>query len=156
MELYVRPSVRPSTFFLSDFHKLGTYVVLDKWFTTVWPWPRSKVKVKVTGVLKLRKVPFSKSISSINELWIQILSMDYDTREQYLKSIGPDFRISIPVSCHVTLNFGMREHWSIFKVRYLPHGWPNRWGVSTFWIYPWVSMILCSEIYTFLITVTAT
>jgi len=74
----VRPSVRPSVRTsvhksLSDFNEIwcvhrgfGMYIQVDEWCTMVCRMTRFKVKVKVkvTGPLKFRKLHFSKSISS--------------------------------------------------------------------------------------------
>jgi len=85
--------------------KFGMWVpvVLDEWSTTIWPSPCSKVKVKWPS--KLRKVPFSDSISSAFSQPISSLITDSDTRGKYLNLITPHFWISSPVTGHVTLNF---------------------------------------------------
>ena len=56
--LYVRPStVCPISM------KFGVYIEVDEWCTRVCHMTRSKVKVKVKGLLKFWKLHFSKSIS---------------------------------------------------------------------------------------------
>ena len=44
--------------------KFGVYIEIDEWCMMVCRMTRLKVKVKVTGPLNLRKLHFSKSISS--------------------------------------------------------------------------------------------
>ena len=65
----------------------------------------SEVKVKVTAGSKLRKRPFSKSISSAIYGPRSGLIMDYESMGQYLKSVGPDFGISVSFSKYWTSKF---------------------------------------------------
>jgi len=67
------------------FVKLGLQVVLDERCTEVWPWPGSKVKVKVTGTRKLQNHLNTKSISFAKIPSIQTLMVDFYTTGQYLK-----------------------------------------------------------------------
>jgi len=65
---------------------------------------RSKVKVKVTGLLKFRKLHFSKSISSAIYNWCWQMSTNSWTTAQCLNLIMPDFCYLSYFLCHVTLN----------------------------------------------------
>jgi len=59
------PAVSPSKKKLFPISmKFGMYIEVDDWCTTVCHMTRFKVKVKVTGLLKFRKLHFSNSISS--------------------------------------------------------------------------------------------
>jgi len=60
---YVRTSVRPQNVFPISM-KFGTKIEVRERCTTVCRMTRSKVKVKVTGLLKFQKLQFSRSISS--------------------------------------------------------------------------------------------
>ena len=82
----VRPSVRPyvrmSTKSYSDFHLIWCVGRPRPLMRTSVTSTRSKVKVKVTELPKLRKVHFSRSISSAILAWSSKLTVDVD-------SIGP-------------------------------------------------------------------
>ena len=58
------------------------------WFFKFWS---SEVKVKVTERSKLRKYPFSTSISSVIYCCRLGLIMDYESMGKYLKPLGPDY-----------------------------------------------------------------
>jgi len=92
----VRPSVRTSTKSFSDFH-------------VIWcvgrPWPhmhtsvtstRSKVKVRVTELPKLRKVHFSTSISSAVFAWSSKVMVGGDSTGPGLQLIGARFLNFLP------------------------------------------------------------
>ena len=91
----VRPSVHKSCFDLDEIW----YVGRGRWDIYVGKKNLgSKVKVKVTWPLKLRKWRFSKSISSaiFDPIWKVITVLE--TRGQYLNSLRPDFWISLSFS----------------------------------------------------------
>ena len=52
---------------------------------------RSKVKVKVTELLKLQKLHFSRSISSAVLAWSSKLMVGSDSMGPGLQLVGPDF-----------------------------------------------------------------
>jgi len=52
---------------------------------------RSKVKVKVTGLLKFRKLHFSTSMSSAISAWSSKLMIDYDSMGPSLQLVGARF-----------------------------------------------------------------
>ena len=64
-------SVRPQKVFFAISMKFGVYIEVDECRMMVCRVIRSKVKVKVTGLVKFRQLQFSKSISSTiyNESW---------------------------------------------------------------------------------------
>ena len=65
----------------------------------------SKVKVKVTDLLKFRKLQFSTSTSSAILAWHSQLMGDYDSMGPSLQLFGARFLNFPPVSGHVTSNF---------------------------------------------------
>jgi len=70
----VRPSVRPQSF--SDFHLIWCVGRPRPHMRTSVTSTRSKVKVKVTKLPNLRKVHFSRSISSAISAWSSKLMVD--------------------------------------------------------------------------------
>ena len=93
---YVRPSVRTSTKSFSDFHLISC---------VGRPWPhmhtsmtstRSKVKVKVTELPKLRKVHFSRSISSAVFAWSSKVMIGDDSTGPGLQLVGARFLNFLP------------------------------------------------------------
>jgi len=125
------------------------WVVLDEWFTTIWPWPCSEVKVKVKWPSKLPKCHFLSPSSRAVFQPISSLMMDSDTRGQYLNLAGTDFWISSPVTYHVTLNFSTMDNWSIFRVRNFGYEWTDQMAVLIFWIYSLISTIICKKLLNF-------
>jgi len=119
----VRPYVHTATKSFSDFH-------------VIWcvgrPWPhmhisvtstQSKVKVKVTELPKLRKVHFSRSISSAvlcgaQKWWLAVIvrDLDYSLSES-------DFWISFRESYHESSNFALCPYFTIFQWPYFGSVW---------------------------------
>ena len=62
---------------------------------------RCKVKVKVTGLLKFRKLHFSRSISAISA-WSTKVMVDHDSPGPSLQLFGANF---FPVGSHMTTKF---------------------------------------------------
>jgi len=83
---------------------------------------QSKVKIKVTELLKFRKLHFSMSISSTILVWSSKLVVDYDNMRPRLQLVRA-FWISFSVSYHVTSNFTECWYYSIFKGSYFPIAW---------------------------------
>jgi len=52
---------------------------------------RCKFKVKVTGLLKFRKLHFSRSISSAILAWSSKLMVDHDTTRPSVQPVGAEF-----------------------------------------------------------------
>jgi len=101
----VRPSVRPQKVFFSDFDLNWIWCVgrtrMRTSVTSTW----SKVKVKVTELLKFRKLHFSRSISAIFT-WSSKLVVGYDSMGLGLQLVGDQF-----------LNFLLGKQWREFKLR---------------------------------------
>jgi len=100
----VRPSARPQSF--SDFHLIWYVGRSRPDMRTSLTWTRSKVKVKVTELPKLRKLHFSTSISSAVLAWSSKLMVGGDSMGPALQVVGARF-----------LNFFLRKLSREFKLR---------------------------------------
>jgi len=84
-------SVRTSIKTFSDFHPIWCVGRPRPDMPTRVTSTRSKVKVKVTELLKLRKLHFSRSISSTVFVWSSKLMLDGDSMGPGLQLFRPDF-----------------------------------------------------------------
>ena len=75
---------------------LGTLVVLQYVLHADMTLTRSNVKVKVTGLLKFRKLHYSRSISSAILVWSSKLMVDYDNMGLSLQLVGAQFFNFLP------------------------------------------------------------
>ena len=88
---YVRPSVRTSTKSFSDFHLIWCVGRPRPHMRTSVTSARSKVKVKVTELPKLRKVHFYRSISSTISAWSSKLMVGGHSMGPGLQLVGARF-----------------------------------------------------------------
>ena len=106
---YVRTSVRTSTKSFSDFHLIWCVDRPRSHMRTSVTSTRSKVKVKVTELPKLRKVHFSRSISSAVFAWSSKVTIGDDSTGPGLQLVGAWFlnflpgKLSREFKCSVTL-----------------------------------------------------
>ena len=102
----VRLSVRPLTIKLNGaICAIVIWIEVDETNRTIWLSRSSKVKVKVTEPLNLRKSPFSKSISFAISVARLNMIIAYDTMGQYLNFVESNFWIFVPFTCHVPPKF---------------------------------------------------
>jgi len=87
----VRPSVRTSTKSFSDFHAIWCVCRPRPHMRTNVTSTRSKVKIKVTDLLKLWKVHFSRSISSAILAWSSKVMIDCHSIGPWLELVGARF-----------------------------------------------------------------
>jgi len=107
---YVRPSVHKKSFFPISIIRCVIRSRPD--MHTSLTSTRSKIKVKVTELLKFRKLHFSRSISSAILAWsskLMVLCVNMGT------SLQPNFWISFPESYHVTSKFAECWYYTNFK-----------------------------------------
>ena len=81
---------------------------------------RSKVKIKVTELLKFGKLHFSGFISSATLAWSSRLMVGYDNMRPTPSLSEPCFWISFSESYHVTSNFAECRYYRTFKGPYFP------------------------------------
>jgi len=111
----VRPFVLPSTKSFSDFHLI--------WCVGRPPHMRTSVtltrsKVKVTELPKLRKLHFSRSISSVVLAWSSKLVVDGDSMGPGLQRVGVSFRKAITrvqTSSNVDISRNSNGHISVVR-----------------------------------------
>jgi len=84
---------------------------------------RSKVKVKVTGLLNVQKLHFSKSISSASLPRSSKLMVDYGGMGPSLQLVAARFLNFLLSSYHVISNFLQCRHYRTFKGQYFPIAW---------------------------------
>jgi len=84
---------------------------------------RSKVKIKVTELLKFQKLHFSSSISCAILTWSSYLMVNYDNWDLIYSLSEPDFLISFSESYHVTSDFVECWHYRTFKGPYFSIAW---------------------------------
>ena len=89
--LSICPSIRPSTESFSDFDLIWCVGRPRLDMRTSMTSTRSKVKMRVTELLKFRKLHFSRSISSTILAWSSKLTVDYDSMGPSLQLIGARF-----------------------------------------------------------------
>jgi len=87
----VHPYVRPSTESFSDFDLIWCVGRSRPDMRTSVTLTQSKVKIKVTELLKFQKLHFSMSISSAILAWRSKLMVDYDSVRPSLQHFGARF-----------------------------------------------------------------
>jgi len=114
----VRPYVRPSVHkkFFSDFDLIWCVGRPRPDMRTRVTSTGLKVKVKVTELLKLRKLHFSSSSAIF--AWSSKLMVGYDSMDLVYSITKPDFPFSFQESYHVSSNFAECRYFTKFKWPY--------------------------------------
>jgi len=117
------PSVRQSTKSFSDLHLIWCVGRPRPRMRTLVTSTRSKVKVKITELVKFQIIHYSRSISFPIFACSSKLMVSSDSIRPCLQVSEPDFRTAFQESYHDSSNFAESRYFTKFKLPYFGSAW---------------------------------